>query len=289
MKKHINARLMMIVSMAVFGTLGIFTRNIALSSGELALYRAILAVAVIVIYMLITKDRLEFKAIKKEMFLLLFSGMVMGINWILLFEAYKYTTISAATLSYYFAPVIVMLVCPILFSEKLTKKQILCFVMSTAGLVLIIGFDGIGKTGTDFIGILFGLGAAVFYATVVLLNKFIKNVAGIQRTLLQFLAAILILLPYVAATGTSGIAKLDPLGVLCLLTVGLIHTGVTYCMYFSALKELKGQEAAILSYIDPLVAVFMSVFILGESIKWLQLLGGALILGFTLWNEKEKP
>ena len=155
--------------------------------------------------------------------------------------------------------------------------------------MLIIGFDGIGKTGTDFIGILFGLGAAVFYATVVLLNKFIKNVAGIQRTLLQFLAAILILLPYVVATGTSGIAKLDPLGVVCLLTVGLIHTGVTYCMYFSALKELKGQEAAILSYIDPLVAVFMSVFILGESIKWLQLLGGALILGFTLWNEKEKP
>ena len=275
--------------MAVFGTLGIFTRNIALSSGELALYRAILAVAVIVIYMLLKKHRLEFKAIKKEMFLLLFSGMAMGINWILLFEAYKYTTISAATLSYYFAPVIVMLVCPILFSEKMTKKQILCFVMSTAGLVLIIGFDGIGKTGTDFIGILFGLGAAVFYATVVLLNKFIKNVAGIQRTLLQFLAAILILLPYVAATGTSGIAKLDPLGVVCLLTVGLIHTGVTYCMYFSALKELKGQEAAILSYIDPLVAVFMSVFILGESIKWLQLLGGALILGFTLWNEKEKP
>ena len=272
-----------------FGTLGIFTRNIALSSGELALYRAILAVAVIVIYMLLKKHRLEFKAIKKEMFLLLFSGMAMGINWILLFEAYKYTTISAATLSYYFAPVIVMLVCPILFSEKMTKKQILCFVMSTAGLVLIIGFDGIGKTGTDFIGILFGLGAAVFYATVVLLNKFIKNVAGIQRTLLQFLAAILILLPYVAATGTSGIAKLDPLGVVCLLTVGLIHTGVTYCMYFSALKELKGQEAAILSYIDPLVAVFMSVFILGESIKWLQLLGGALILGFTLWNEKEKP
>ena len=289
MKKHINARLMMSVSMAVFGTLGIFTRNIALSSGELALYRAILAVAVIVIYMLLKKHRLEFKAIKKEMFLPLFSGMAMGINWILLFEAYKYTTISAATLSYYFAPVIVMLVCPILFSEKMTKKQILCFVMSTAGLVLIIGFDGIGKTGTDFIGILFGLGAAVFYATVVLLNKFIKNVAGIQRTLLQFLAAILILLPYVAATGTSGIAKLDPLGVVCLLTVGLIHTGVTYCMYFSALKELKGQEAAILSYIDPLVAVFMSVFILGESIKWLQLLGGALILGFTLWNEKEKP
>ena len=198
--------------MAVFGTLGIFTRNIALSSGELALYRAILAVAVIVIYMLLKKHRLEFKAIKKEMFLLLFSGMAMGINWILLFEAYKYTTILAATLSYYFAPVIVMLVCPILFSEKMTKKQILCFVMSTAGLVLIIGFDGIGKTGTDFIGILFGLGAAVFYATVVLLNKFIKNVAGIQRTLLQFLAAILILLPYVAATGTSGIAKLDPLG-----------------------------------------------------------------------------
>ena len=286
MKKGLNAKAMLSISMAIFGTLGLFTRNISVSSGELALYRAVLAAALIIVYLAVSKQKIDFKAIKGEILLLFFSGIAMGINWILLFQAYKYTTISAATLSYYFAPVIVTVVCPFLFHEKLTGKQIVCFCMSTLGLILIIGVGGAGQGGTDVLGILFGLGAAAFYATVILLNKFIKNVTGIHRTLLQFFAAIVILIPYVACTGGVHLAELDGVGWGCLLAVGLIHTGVTYCMYFSALKELKGQEAAILSYIDPLMAVIVSVALLGESMSLRQLLGGILILGFTLWNEK---
>jgi len=279
-----NPRLMLITSMTVFGTLGIFVRNIPVSSGELALYRAILAALLIAVFLLVTKQKIPFANIKREVPLLLASGVAMGINWILLFEAYKYTTVSVATLSYYFAPVIVTVVCPILFKERLTGKQIVCFVMSTLGLVLITGIGDIGG-GSDFLGILFGLGAAVFYATVILLNKFIKNVEGIHRTFLQFLSAIVILIPYVIMTSGVTLGNLNGLGWANLLIVGLIHTGVTYCMYFSSLKELPGQKAAILSYIDPLVAVLISVTILGESMTVWQVIGGILILGFTLWNE----
>ena len=284
MKKVINPRLMLIVSMTIFGTLGIFVRNIPVSSGELALYRAILAALLIAIYLIITKQRISFTKIKKEVPLLLLSGIAMGVNWILLFEAYKYTTVSLATLSYYFAPVIVTVVCPVLFHERLTGKQILCFIMSTIGLVMITGIGDIGS-GSDFIGILFGLGAAVFYATVILLNKFIKNVEGIPRTFLQFLSAIVILIPYVMLSGGMSLGGMNAVGWINLLIVGLVHTGVTYCMYFSSLKELPGQKAAILSYIDPLVAVLISVTILGEKMTIWQIAGGVLILGFTLWNE----
>jgi len=284
MKKTMNPRLMLIASMTIFGTLGIFVRNISVSSGELALYRAILAALLIAVFLLATRQRIPFGNIKKEVPLLLASGVAMGINWILLFEAYKYTTVSVATLSYYFAPVIVTVVCPFLFKEKLTGKQIICFIMSTLGLVMITGIGDMGG-GKDFIGILFGLGAAVFYATVILLNKFIKNVEGIHRTFLQFLSAIVILLPYVLLTSGVTLGTLDGFGWVNLLIVGLIHTGVTYCMYFSSLKELPGQKAAILSYIDPLVAVLISVTILGESMTLWQVAGGVLILGFTLWNE----
>lgn len=286
MKKGLNAKAMLSISMAIFGTLGLFTRNIPVSSGELALYRAVLASALIIVYLAVTGQKMDFKMIKGEILLLLVSGIAMGINWILLFQAYRYTTISAATLSYYFAPVIVTVVCPFLFHEKLTGKQILCFCMSTIGLILIIGVESIGQGGSDLLGILFGLGAAAFYAAVILLNKFIKNVTGIHRTLLQFFAAIIILVPYVACTGGMHLTALGSVGWGCLLTVGLIHTGITYCMYFSVLKELTGQEAAILSYIDPLMAVLVSVLLLGESMSLRQLLGGILILGFTLWNEK---
>ena len=156
--------------------------------------------------------------------------------------------------------------------------------MSTVGLIMITGIGDIGG-GSDYIGILFGLGAAVFYAAVILLNKFIKNVEGIHRTFLQFLSAIVILVPYVIMTSGVTLRNLDGIGWINLLIVGLVHTGITYCMYFSSLKELPGQKAAILSYIDPLVAVLISVIILGESMTIWQAMGGILILGFTLWNE----
>ena len=284
MKKIINPRLMLIAAMTIFGTLGLFVRNIPVSSGELALYRAVLAALLIGIFLLVTKQNIPFSNIKKEVPLLLASGIAMGINWILLFEAYKYTTVSIATLSYYFAPVIVTVVCPILFKEKLTSKQIICFVMSTLGLVLITGVGDVGGSN-GFIGILFGLGAAVFYATVILLNKFIKNVQGIHRTFLQFLSAIVVLAPYVILSSGVTLGNLNSVGWVNLLIVGLIHTGISYCLYFPSLKELPGQKAAILSYIDPLVAVLISVTILGETMNVWQVVGGILILGFTLWNE----
>lgn len=284
MNKLKSPRLMMIFSMVIFGTLGVFVRNIPVSSGELALYRAILAALLIAVYLGITKQKIPFANIKKEVPLLLASGVAMGVNWIFLFQAYKYTTVSLATLSYYFAPVIVTVACPFLFKEKLTGKQIICFLMSTAGLVMITGIGKIGSN-TDFIGILWGLGAAFFYAVVILLNKFIKGVEGIHRTFLQFLSAIVILIPYVAVTGGVTLGQLHTVGWINLLIVGLLHTGITYCLYFSALKELPGQKAAILSYIDPLVAVVISITVLGESMTVWQAVGGLLILGFTLWNE----
>jgi len=285
MNHSLRARLMLSAAMAVFGTLSVFVRSIPLASGELALYRAVLAALLIGGYLLLTRQRLDLSGIRREFLLLLLSGVAMGFNWILLFQAYRYTTVSVATLSYYFAPVIVTALSPVLFHEKLTGRQVLCFVMSTVGLVLVIGVTDLMHEGSHLTGILFGLGAAVLYAAVILLNKSIRNISGIHRTFLQFLAAILVLIPYVACTGGFHLAGMPALGWGCLLVVGLFHTGVTYCMYFSALKELSGQEASILSYIDPLVAVVISVLVLHEPITSSQLAGGILILGFTLWNE----
>lgn len=284
MKKLLSPRLMLILSMCIFGTIGWFVRAIRVPSAELALYRAVLAVLLIGGYLAATRQKIRFAKIKREALLLLVSGVAIGINWILLFEAYRYTTVSVATLSYYFAPVIVTALCPILFRERLTGKQILCFVMSTVGLVLITGIGGSGGKN-HLVGILFGLGAALFYATVILLNKFIKQVDGIQRTFLQFLSASVVLTPYVLLSGGITLGSLDAIGWVNLLIVGLLHTGITYCMYFTALKQLPGQKAAILSYIDPLVAVLISVTLLEETMTLWQIIGGILILGFTLWNE----
>ncbi len=280
-----DARLKLTVSMVIFGTIGLFVRNVGLPSGEIALYRAVMATVLVGLVLLVTNQRIDFSKIKKELPLLLLSGVAMGFNWILLFEAYNYTTVSAATLSYYFAPVIVTLACPLLFKEKMGVKQWLCFGFSTLGIVLITGIGDLSGGNDHIKGIAFGLGAACLYATVILLNKFIKGVQGLHRTFLQFISAIAVLVPYVALTDGCNLGTLDTKGWVYLLVIGLVHTGITYCLYFSSLKELPGQKAAILSYADPLVAVLCSVLVLHESMSVWQLLGGALILGFTLWNE----
>lgn len=280
-----RARISLIASMVVFGSIGIFVKNIGLPSGEIALYRAVLAAILIGVLLLVTRQKIPFSKIKKEIPYLLLSGFAMGFNWILLFQSYKYTTVSVATLSYYFAPVIVTLACPVLFKEKMGLKQWICFIMSTIGIIIITGVGDLSKGANHIVGIAFGLGAAMLYATVILLNKYIKNVEGIHRTFLQFIAAIIVLVPYVFFTGGTHLADLSSTGWTSLIIVGLIHSGIAYYLYFSSLKELPGQKAAILSYIDPLVAVIASVTILGEPITLPQILGGVLILGFTLWNE----
>lgn len=280
-----KSRLMMVAAMTIFGTIALFVRGIPVPSAEIALYRALMATLLLGGVFFATGQRIDFYAIRKELPLLLLSGVAVGFNWILLFEAYRYTTVSVATLSYYFAPVLVTAACPILFKEKMGLKQWLCFFMSTLGIVLITGIGDLGGSDTHLTGILFGLSAAVLYATAVLLNKYIRGVAGMQRTFLQFVAASVVLLPYVLLTGGLHLGSLSGTGWVNLLVVGIAHTGLAYTLYFTALKDIPGQEAAILSYIDPLVAVAVSVFVLGELLTAMQLAGGILILGFTLYNE----
>ena len=279
-----KARFEIVFSMAAFGTIAVFVRNIGLPSGEVALYRAVIDALALFLWQLCTRQTVRWQDVKKELPLLFVSGAAMSVNWILLFEAYKYTTVAMATLSYYFAPVIVTVASTVLFREGLTAKQISCFVMSTLGLVMVIGVSG-GGGSHDLLGILLGLGAAVFYAAVVLINKGIRRVSGLNRTFMQFLAAILVMTPYISMTGGSHLAGLDMTGAVNLMVVGVFHTGICYCMYFSSLRYLKGQEASILSYIDPVVAVILSVAVLHEPVSPLQAAGGFMILGFTVLNE----
>ena len=272
----------MALSMMIFGTIAVFVRYLSLSPGEIALYRAVMAALPIGIFLLLKKEKIRFSVWKKEGVLLVLSGASLGINWILLFEAYKHTTVSTATLCYYFAPVIVTVVSTLVFREKLTKGQILCFLMSTVGLVLITGFSDLSTNG---VGIAFGLGAACFYALVVLLNKRIRSVGGLQRTFLQFISAAVILLPYVLLSEGIHLQALDGISRMMLLVVGLVHTGIAYVLYFTSVADLPGQQIAILSYIDPFVAILISVFLLSEPMTSLQIVGGILILVFSLWNE----
>ncbi len=274
--------------MIAFGTISIFVKGITLPSSEIAFYRAIIALLVLSIFMIFNREYFQIESLKNNWFKLFISGLAIGFNWIFLFEAYNYTSVAVATLCYYFAPIVVVVASSIIFKEKLSLKQILCFLGSTTGLIFIISYST-GTEKSDVKGILFGLGAALLYSTVILLNKSMKDINGISRTVFQFAAAVMTLMPYVGITSGFNIYSLSNLGLTNLFILGAFHTGIVYVLYFSSISKLKGQEVAIFSYLDPLVAVLISILWFGETITSIQLIGGLLILLFTFINEIKNP
>lgn len=277
----------LISAMLIFGSIGIFVKNIDLSSSEIALFRGVIGSLFLLIVSLLLKQKFSFKGAKGNLVLLLLSGAALGFNWIFLFESYRYTTISNATISYYFAPIFVAALSPFILKEKLTPLKAGCILSAMMGLFLIAN-NGSSADGSyhHTLGILYGLLAAVLYAAVVLMNKFIKNLSGFEITLIQLLMASIVLFPYVLIKESLHLSGIDTQSLLLILIVGIIHTGLAYFLYFGAIKALKGQTIAVLSYIDPIFAVIIAAVLLGESMSVLQMAGGVLILGSAFLSGK---
>lgn len=279
-----SSKLIYIIAMLFFGSIGLFIKNIDLSSGQIALVRGIIGCIFLLAARPVLKQPLSVKAIRSNLILLVISGTAIGFNWILLFQSYKYTSIANATLSYYFAPVFVIFISPIFLKERLTKTKVLCILAAILGMFMVVGIgEEAGKN--NVIGICYGVCAAVLYASVIIMNKFLKGLSGIETTLVQLGAASIVLLPYILFTEKVHIMSLDRNSFLLLIIVGIIHTGFAYLLYFTAIKKLSGQTIAIFSYIDPISAILLSSLILGEKMTWLQILGGILILGATFISE----
>ena len=289
MKENNSSKLNMMLAMFIFGTIGLFVKYIPLPSSLIAMLRGFAGAIFLFVFIKIKKQSMDKAAIKANLLKLCLSGAFLGFNWILLFEAYRYTTVATATLCYYLAPVIVILVSPFVLNEKLTWKKLVCVLISLLGMVFVSGVLGVLKTGHfekgEFTGILFGLGAACLYACIVLTNKKIKDISAYDMTIMQLAVAGLVLVPYVLLTQDISGIQLGAKAIALLAIVCIVHTGIAYALYFGSMKGLKGQTVAILSYIDPVVAIILSALILREGFTLSGVLGAVLILGATFANE----
>lgn len=279
------AKIKLILTMVIFGTIGLFVRYIPLSSPVIALVRGVVGTIFLLTAVRISGKNVSKEAVRRNLALLVLSGGAIGINWILLFEAYRFTTVSTATLCYYLAPVFVILLSPVVLKERLTGKKLLCVAGALAGMVMISDVMQGQEGGRDFTGILLGMGAAVFYACVILLNKFLKGISSYDSTVVQLGASAVVILPYVLLTEQVSGPALTGTAVILLLAVGIIHTGIAYWLYFSSLPDLDGQTIAVFSYVDPAAAILLSALFLGETMDGWSFAGAALILGSALLNE----
>lgn len=288
MEKSINPKSKIIISMIIWGTLGLFVRGIDLSSLEIAFFRALLGSGFLILVSLVKKDKIEKHALKNNLLILSLAGVGLGVNWITLFQAMKYTTISNAILSYYFAPVFIVIFSSILLKEKLSVKNIIYLLGAIFGLFLIMK-SGDSQVIGDYDhtkGIIYGLVGAVLYAIVVILNKYIKGLSAFQTTLIQLSISAIVLMPIVIKNSSISFNSMDMNTWILILIIGVIHTGIAYLLYFSSIKEVSSQSIAILSYLDPIVAIIISFLFLGESMNAIQVLGGVFILSTAYMSER---
>lgn len=273
-----------IITMLLFGSIGLFVKGIPLSSGQIALSRGFIGSLCLLIAGFLLKQRPSWKVIRPNLIKLVLSGAAIGFNWIFLFEAYQYTTIATATICYYFAPVIVIMMGPLILKERTNIIRISCILIALGGMIVLVG-DGLGGGRNDLLGIIFGLMAAVLYAGVVITNKFIKGLSGLETTLIQISSATVVLLPYILLTEKLQFHLLNGGSIILVLLMGMVHTGLSYLMYFTTLRKLSTQTAAVFSYIDPISAILFSAILLQEPLTLHQILGGFMVLGSTFLSE----
>lgn len=286
MEKRVIALFKLILSMLIFGSIGLLVRYIPLPSSVVAFVRAFVGVIFLLLLLIFGRTKISSVAIRKNFIYLLLSGIAIGFNWILLFESYQYTSVAVSTLCYYMAPIIVTLLSPLVLKEKITVKRLICVLFSLAGMALI---SGIFKTNTaqhsEGVGIMLGFGAALLYAFVILLNKKLRGINAIDRTVFQLLVAAIVLLPYNLLTCNILSIKISPTALALLAVAGIVHTGLAYYLYFGSMEHLSGQSIAVASFIDPVTAVIISITILAEPFDMYTIIGAVAILGAALISE----
>ena len=271
--------------MFIFGTIGVFRRWIPFPSSVVALARSAIGLLFLLLLRAVRHEPIKGAAVRKNLVKLLILGAMLGFNWIFLFEAYNHTSVAAATMCYYMAPVFIILLSPVVFGEKITLRKGLCARAAVFGMVLVSDVFSSGLHGAR--GLAYGLIAASLYAAIVIVNRTLRDISAEDRTILQFAAAALVMLPYVLLTEDVRALRFTPQVTLLLLVVGVVHTGLAYVLYFGSIADVSAQTAALLSYIDPVVAVLLSLTLLHESMSPAAIFGAALVIGAMALSERK--
>lgn len=273
--------LMFVAAMLIFGSNGVFASMLEMSGAQLVLLRTLIGGAVLLIIILISRSRTPKEVLLREKWRLLFAGVCLGANWALLFEAYNLMNVSLATLTYYTAPVLVLVLAPLVLKERQNGLAYLGMAVVIVGMLLVVGTD-FGEGGVSATGLIVGLGSAVFYAMLMLVNKQITGVSGLNLTFIEIVIAAVILLPYVFATSGGVPLPTDARGIFALLFLCMVNTGFACWLYFSSMNRLPAKAVALMGYFDPVSALIFSAVFLDERLSGVQLAGAVLVLAGAL-------
>ncbi|WP_107950644.1 DMT family transporter [Lysinibacillus parviboronicapiens] len=285
------AKIKFAISMAIFGSVGLFSEKTGLRSIELVFVRCLCASILLGtiwgISTLKTKQQREIAIPHREYLLALLCGVFLIVNWVFFFRSLEVMPITVAVSIYHLAPVIVLLLGSVIFKEKITKIGLVFFFVCFLGTLLVGGIHQ-HTTMVGFLstGVLWAFAAAFFYALTSITGKGIKMLSPLLTTVIQTSLGILLLMPLV---DWSNFIHLTVENWFYILVTGFIHTGFVFYLFFSSLRELKAQTIAILVFVDPVVAILLDATILNYRPDVYQILGVFLVfVGISYSPKKER-
>ena len=264
-----------LLALLLFGFNGIVAHYILLSSYEIVFLRTLIgSIFLIVVFFCSKRERKSIKN-KKHFAYMVVSGMAMGASWMFLYEAYSEVGVSVATLAYYCGPVIVILLSPLLFRERLTIRKILGFVVVLLGMYFVNG-SALRQNGFSW-GLLCGILAAMLYAVMVIFNKKALSIAGIENAMFQLIFGFLVVTVFMQIKQGLVIPSLFE-NIIPVLILGIVNTGIGCYFYFSAIQKLPATSVAICGYLEPVSALIFAGLFLQERLAVIQIVGAILII-----------
>jgi drug/metabolite transporter (DMT)-like permease len=275
-----------IAALLLFGSNGIVASHISLSSYEIVFTRTLIGGLFLALIFISSKQKVRFGRNKRHSLYLVISGAAMGASWVFLFEAYAQIGVSVATLAYYCGPVIVMILSPIIFKEKMTAPKLLGFLAVLLGM-FCVNAQALLQGNVSW-GLVFGILSAFMYAFMVIFNKKAVSITGLENPMWQLITSFITVTIFLGLKqGFSVNIKGENL--IPILLLGIVNTGIGCYFYFSSIGHLPVQTVALFGYLEPLSALFFSAAFLGESLSSLQLAGAVLILGGAALGELFRP
>ena len=271
--------------MSMFGCLGPVVRGISLPTPVIVWARAAISAAALAVFLLLSR-RGSRGSVRSYLLPMLFSGVLLAVDWIGLFASYRYTTIATATLCYYISPVLVLIGAAVYLKEALSKRQLICILIAFIGMAFVSGVAENGLPALSEIrGVLLAFLGAAAYAAIILINRKYPG-DPLLKTFLQLATAALIMTGYLLWNGDFRGITVSGKDVVLLLVMGILMTALAYIAYFHLMAQIPSSSVAFFSFADPVVAVIISIFFLGEPFSLYAAVSALMIIGAAAYSER---
>lgn len=266
----------------VWGFTAVLGALITLDALPLVWFRMCIAVALIYVYVLITKIPLKIPT--KTLIGFLVAGLVIAMHWFTFFQAIKVSNISVTLACLSTGAFFTSLLEPIFFGRKVIAYEVIFGLMVIAGLYIIFHFEG-----NYLSGILLALSSAFLSACFSIINgKYARVHNPAVISLYELLGGVFFFSIYLFFSGsfTKDFFFIAPTDWLWLFILGSFCTAYAFIASVHVMKFLSPYTVMLTINMEPIYGIILAVLVFNEKEKMSPAfyLGAAIILTTVILN-----